>query len=122
MAKTVISSFRYRLRGLLVCLVLVSFAVSGCPKLQRFINEVKSEVKQSTSAEDKSKKQQVDAMTHFSYAQLLALEGRREQAIEELLSAIKADPDTAYVRTVLAYNLLKEGRALEAQGWAEEAV
>ncbi|MFO8058166.1 MAG: tetratricopeptide repeat protein [bacterium] len=26
------------------------------------------------------------------------------------------------MRTVLAYNLLKEGRALEAQGWAEEAV
>ncbi|MFO8058167.1 MAG: hypothetical protein R6V10_12795 [bacterium] len=66
MAKTAISSFRYRSRVLLVCLVLVSFAVSGCPKLQRFINEVKSGVEQSTSPEDKSKKQQVDAMTHFS--------------------------------------------------------
>ncbi len=100
--------------------VVVSLLMCGCPRIENYFDKVQSEIERGPAKEKQSR--EIDAMTHFSYAQILALEGRRGQAIEELLSALDSDPDSAYVRTVLAYNLIEEGRLLEAQGWAEEAV
>ncbi len=106
---------------LLVFVVLLGLAVSGCPKVERYLDKIESDLERGPVAEDRQGRE-MEAMTHFSYAQALALEGRRGQAIDELLLALKADPDSAYLRIILAYNLMEEGRLVEAQKWAEEAV
>lgn len=104
-----------------VCVFFLCLAVCGCPKIERYLDKIESDLEKRPGAEDRQGRE-MEAMTHFSYAQALALEGRRSQAIDELLLALEADPDSAYLRTILAYNLMEEGRLVEAKKWAKEAV
>jgi len=56
----------------------------------------------------------VHAMNHFSMAQLYVSEGRAEEAIEEIRTALRYDPDSARLREVLADLLFQTGKPMKA--------
>jgi tetratricopeptide (TPR) repeat protein len=64
----------------------------------------------------------IQALTHFSYAQQLALNGDNRGAIRELKQALGSDPDSAYLRKVLAYLLYQEGELDQALDWIRESI
>lgn len=62
------------------------------------------------------------AQSHFSFAMQLAREGRTEPAVAELKIAIQLDPNSAYLREVMAYLYLDLRKPQEALSWAQEAI
>jgi Flp pilus assembly protein TadD len=64
----------------------------------------------------------VRAMTHFSYAQQLAAQGKDDDAIKELRAALKDDPHSAYLRATLADGLFRQGKNDEALKLIDESI
>lgn len=96
-------------------IAILLVAASGCCAAKgKGMEEMWSRAGTPTLKQKIEEQKNVEALTHFSVAQQKALDGDIDQAISELRAALRADPDSAYLRRILAYMLLQKGKSDEA--------
>ncbi|HUT55653.1 MAG TPA: tetratricopeptide repeat protein [bacterium] len=107
----------------LVALMLVLVGAGACcsSKKPAFIEKMKAH-SQRIWQDPVELDRNVRAMTHFSYAQQLAVRGKNDEALKELRAALKDDPGSAFLRTTLADGLYRQGNNDEALKLIDESI
>lgn len=105
-------------RSRMLLLLLIFIVATGCCS-SRVVNLKKAK---SGFFSYKNRESEVQAMTHFSYAQHLVLDGHGDKATQELKAALRADPDSAYLHEILGYLLLQQGKPDQALAMVKQAL
>lgn len=99
----------------ILCFLLTASIICSCSagKKQEFIKSLPG---------GNSEEQEIAALSHFSYAQLLAQSGQPDQAVEELKKALAADPGSVHLHQALAFMLYQQGNLKESLAVTDRAL